>query len=235
MSARRLSGSLETWLILIPFVVYVGFFNSFSTIINQVMIPYGFSDTEAGIAGAVLIVVGLVSAAVTAPILDRSKAFVLAIKIAAPVIGLCYLIFIWMPGTRAIAGPYVVLAVLGAASFSLLPVAVEYLVELTHPVSPEVTSTLAWTGGQLLGALFIIISNALKAGADANPPNNMSKALIFQAVVALVAVPFPMFLGSFGRGDKLILRRVQSDEARGLQAEQTESQDTDVNAGERSV
>lgn len=229
-SVRALNSSLEFYLLLVPFVVYVGFFNSISTIINQVMLPYGFSDNDAGIAGAVLIVVGLVAAAITSPILDRTKAFLLAIKIAVPLVGLSYLILIWMPGTRSIPGPYVVLAILGAASFSLVPVAMEYLVELTHPVSPEVTSTIAWAGGQLLGALFIIISDALKAGDEADPPANMNNAMIFQAVVALAVIPLPMVLGWFGRGDKVLMRRVQSDErdaqGRELQEPQAERDGT---------
>ncbi|KAI1455050.1 MFS general substrate transporter [Annulohypoxylon moriforme] len=208
----RLLKSLEIWLILIPYSVYVGFFNSVSSLLNQIMIPYGFSSDDAGIAGALLIVVGLVASAITSPILDRTKTFLLAIKIAVPIIGLCYLIFIWMPGTRDIAGPYVVLSILGAASFSLVPVALEYLCELGHPMSPEVTSAIAWAGGQLLGGVFIIISDALKAGDDANPPQNMDHALIFTAVLALVVVPLPMALGLFGRGDKLVMRRVRSDE-----------------------
>ncbi|TKW49294.1 Major facilitator superfamily domain-containing protein 7 [Colletotrichum tanaceti] len=206
------SRSLELWLILVPYALYVGFFNSISSLLNQMMIPYGFSDEEAGIAGALLIVVGLVASAITSPILDRTKKFLLAIKVAVPVIGLSYLAFIWMPETRGIAGPYVVLAVLGAASFSLVPVALELLIELSHPVSPEVTSTIAWAGGQLLGALFIVISDALQASDAADPPRNMKNALVFQAVVAVVIVPLPLFLGMFGRGDKVSLRRVRSDE-----------------------
>lgn len=227
-SVRVLTGSLEFWLLLTPFVGYVGLFNSFSSLLNQVMVPYGYSDDDAGIAGAVLIVVGLVASAITSPILDRTKAFLLSIKIAAPIIGICYLIFIWMPATRSIAGPYIVLAILGAASFSLVPVVMEYLVELTHPVSPEVTSTLAWSGGQLLGALFIIISDALKASTNANPPNNMDKALIFQAVIGLVVLPFPLCLGLFGRNDQVRLKRVQSDQTRSETTATTRAEDVET-------
>ena len=210
-------------MIFIPYAVYVGFFNSITSLLNQMMQPYGFSDSDSGIAGAVLILVGLVSSAITSPILDRTKAFLFAIKLAVPMIGLCYLAFVWMPATKAITGPYVVLAILGASSFSLVPVAMELLVELTHPVSPEVTSTLAWGGGQLLGAIFIIISDALKSGADASPPDNMNRALIFEAVVAMVIVPVPLFLGLFGRKDKVLLRRVRTDRDR-LAAQDAEAQ-----------
>jgi MFS family permease len=210
-----LVSQLEFWLLFVPFAVYVGLFNSTSSLLNQILLPYGYSDEEAGIAGALLIVVGLVSAAVTSPIIDRTKSYLTTVRLAVPLVGLCYLVFVWMPGTRpaaGVAGPYVVMAVLGAASFSLLPVAVEYLVELTHPVSPAVTSTLAWSGGQLLGGVFIVISGALRAGDDAEPPGNMRNALIFAAVLALVAVPLGLCLGLFGRKEKLQLRRVRSDE-----------------------
>ncbi|KAK3905196.1 major facilitator superfamily domain-containing protein [Staphylotrichum tortipilum] len=213
-SARILFSHVEFWLLLLPFAVYVGFFNSISSLLNQILLPHGYSDDEAGIAGAVLIAVGLVASAITSPIIDRTKSFLLAIRIAVPLIGLCYLIFIWMPATReggGVAGPYVVMAVLGAASFSLLPVVVEFLVELTHPISPAVTATLAWSGGQVLGGIFIVVSGALKGGADADPPGDMKNALIFQAVIALAVVPAPLCLGLFGRKQQLQLRRVRSD------------------------
>ncbi|KAI8626499.1 major facilitator superfamily domain-containing protein [Xylariaceae sp. FL1651] len=203
--------SIELWLILVPFAVYTGFFNSISSLLNQILQPYGFSSDDAGIAGAVLIVVGLVASAIASPVLDRTKAFLPAVKIAVPVIGLSYLAFIFVPPTRQLAGPYVVLAVLGAASFSLVPVALEFLCEIGHPMSPEIASTIAWAGGQLLGGVFILISDALKAGPDADPPMNLSRALIFTAVVALAVVPLPLSLGLFGRKDKLVLRRVRSD------------------------
>ncbi|KAH7482561.1 major facilitator superfamily domain-containing protein [Fusarium oxysporum f. sp. albedinis] len=207
-----LSRSLEIWLILVPFSIYVGFFNSISSLLNQIFSPYGFSDDEAGIGGAVLIVVGLIASAISSPIIDRTKSFLLTLKILVPLVGVSYLVFVWMPETRDIAGPYVVLAILGASSFSLVPIALEFLIELSHPLSPEITSTLAWAGGQLFGAIFIIVSDALVADKDANPPKNMKNALIFQAVVALAVVPLPLCLGLFGRKEKTMLRRVRSDE-----------------------
>ncbi|KAK4134852.1 MFS general substrate transporter [Trichocladium antarcticum] len=215
-SARILFGHVEFWLLFLPFAVYVGLFNSISSLLNQVMLPHGYNDEEAGIAGAMLIVVGLVTSAVTSPLIDRTKSYLLAVRVAVPLIALSYLVFVWMPGTRAggggVAGPYVVMALLGSSSFSLVPVVVEYLVELTHPISPSVTSTLAWSGGQVLGGIFIVVSGALKAGPEADPPRNMKNALIFHAVVGLAVVPLPLCLGLFGRGEKLRLRRVQSDE-----------------------
>ncbi|KAK0742433.1 major facilitator superfamily domain-containing protein [Apiosordaria backusii] len=213
-SAKILFRQPEFYLLFIPFAVYVGLFNSISSLLNQILLPYGYNDEEAGIAGALLIVVGLVTSAITSPLIDRYKSYLLTIRIAVPLIGLCYLIFIFMPATRdsaGVAGPYVIMAVMGAASFSLVPVVVEFLVELTHPISPEVTSTLAWSGGQVLGGVFIVVSGALKEN-EGSPRGDMERALIFHAVLALVAVPLPLCLGLFGRREKLELRRVRSDD-----------------------
>ncbi|PHH91239.1 hypothetical protein CDD83_1198 [Cordyceps sp. RAO-2017] len=208
-SARAVGGSPELWLVLVPFFVQVGLFNSVSSLLNQMMVPYGFSDDQAGVAGAVLIFVGLVFAAVASPVLDRTKAFLPAIRLFVPLISLCYLAFVWMPETRAVAGPYVVLAVLGAASFASVPVALEFLTELSHPLSPEVTSTTAWAGGQLFGAVFVLVGGALAAGPDADPPANMKSSLVFHGVVAMLVAPMPLFLGLFGRKDKVLLRRIK--------------------------
>ena len=118
-----------------------------------------------------------------------------------------------MPGTRSLAGPHVAVSRRGAAGFSLVPVVLELLAGLSHPVSPEVTSTLSWSGGQLLGGIFVVVSDALKAGPDARPPFHVTKAPLFQAVLCLAFVPLPLCLGLFGRENKMKFGRVESGDA----------------------
>ena len=180
-----------------------------SSLLNQILEPHGYSEAEAGIAGALLIVVGLVSAALSSPLIDRHKFYLGYIKVTVPLIALSYLAFIWAPPAHTITAPYVICSILGAASFGLVPVALEFLVEIHHPLGPEVGSSACWTGGHILGGIFIIISNALKHGEDGDPPFNMRRALIFQAVVAMVAMPLPLCLGLFGR--KVRRRRLEVD------------------------
>lgn len=203
--------SLEFYLLFVPFVVYVGFFNAFSSLLNQILEPYGFSETDAGIAGAVLIVVGLVCSAISSPIIDRYKFYLGYIKVAIPVLGAFYLIFVWAPQTHSLAYVDLVCAVLGAASFGLVPVALEFLVEIHYPLGPELGTSLCWCGGQLLGGIFIVVMNALKNGDDAHPPLGMKRALIFQAVLALAVMPLPLCLGLFGRADRVRRLRWEAD------------------------
>lgn len=212
--------SPEFYLIFVPYSIFVGFFNAISSLLNQILEPYGFSEDDAGIAGAILIVVGLVCAAISSPIIDRHKFYLTYIKITVPLIGFAYLIFIWAPQTTSLAYVYVVCAILGAASFGLVPVVLEFLVEIHYPLGPELGSSLCWCGGQLLGGIFIIIMDALKAGRDASPPLNMKRALIFQATVAMVAVPSALVLGLFGRQGRVRRRRWEADQATGVLQEQ---------------
>jgi len=197
----NISTSASFWLLLVPFAVYVGLFNALSSLLNQILFPYGFSETAAGLTGAILILVGLVTSAVTSPLLDRNPRWCLpALRVLVPIIAIGYLAFVWAPQTREVAAPYAISAVLGAASFSLVPLALELLVEVTWPVSPEVGSSICWAGGQLLGGVFIVIMDALAGAWEDQPSQNMKAALVFQAVLAMVIAPVPLFLGFFGTG-----------------------------------
>lgn len=227
-SVKVMLRSPPFYVVFFTFGIYVGIFNTFSSLLNQILYPYGFSEDEAGICGAILIVVGLVTAAITSPVLDRTHAYLLGIKILCPLVTVSYLAMIWAPQTRTVIAPYLLSAVLGASSFSLLPVALEYLVEITFPASPEVSSTICWASGQTFGGIFIVVMNALKdsrpvdlekvresgrgSGGGIRPPGNMYKALVFQAVVAMVVLPLPLMLGVRRLGLAQRERRLNLDE-----------------------
>ncbi|WPG97571.1 Hypothetical protein R9X50_00034800 [Acrodontium crateriforme] len=203
---RELPKNGRFYLLFLPFSVYVGFFNATSSLLNQILEPYGFSETEAGIAGGLLIIVGLIASAIVSPIIDRRKTFVLSIKVIVPLLSATYIALIFMPSTGSIVGPYVVCAIIGATSFSLLPCVLEYFTVITHPISAEITSVVGWAGGQLLGGIFIIVMTALQGGWKGGPEDNMTRALIFQAVISCAVVPLPLLLevGRFNTSDSTV-------------------------------
>jgi len=196
-SLSALAHNTSFYLVLAPFAVYVGFFNAFSSLINQILAPYDFSETQAGIAGGILILVGLIASAIISPLIDRTKAYLIAIKVFVPLIAVGYLIMVWVPETRSDVAAYIVCGLIGAASFALLPCALEYLVQITHPVSPEISSVVCWAIAQLLGAIFVIIMGDMKGGWKGQPEGTLKSALVFEAVVACAIVPLPLMLGWF--------------------------------------
>lgn len=197
---RILFRNKQFLLLLIPFSIFVAAFNATSSLLNQIFEPYGFTEDQAGIAGAVLIFVGLGCSAIVSPIIDRTKAYLITLKMLIPLISICYLILVFIPQTRSFAAACILMALIGGSSFALLPCALEYLVEITFPVSPEASSVTAWAGGQLFGGLFIIIMTALKGGfahppTRDQPPLSMIRALVFQAVLCIVVLPAGFLIG----------------------------------------
>ncbi|PMD46070.1 MFS general substrate transporter, partial [Hyaloscypha variabilis F] len=184
--------SPEFWLMFFPFVLLIATFNSFSSIINQILEPHGFSDIESGIAGAILIGVGLVSAAITSPIIGRRGGQLRFIKIGISLLALSYLSFIWAPTAGTIVASYVCAGFIGAFSFSLLPVGLELIADVTHPIPASFSSAFFWMGGQLLGGVLLICVGFLKAGPNAAVPNNLDA------------------LGLFGRQEAMAVRRSNS-------------------------
>ena len=89
----------------------------------------------------------------------------------------------------------------------------EWFVEVSYPVAPALSSVLCWAGSQFLSAIFIIISEALEEGPNADPPYNMQRALIFQAVLALAAVPPALLLGIVGNAKQKRLQATREEEA----------------------
>lgn len=131
------------------------------------MLPYTYTADEAGITGAILIVAGLISSAIISPIIDRTHTFLLAIKLQVPIIAICYIALIFAVDTGGnLIPPFIVVAFLGAASFSLLPLVLEWVVEVTHPCPPEITSAVLWCGGQLMGAVFLLVMDGMKDVRD---------------------------------------------------------------------
>lgn len=141
---------------------------------HDVQAPYGYSSDAAGIMGGVLILAGIIGAAITSPIFDRylTHHLALATKVLIPLLAASYIALIWdgmdlwqlfkserlthIYSVRAnnYAGLYVVMVVIGIASFTLLPIALEIGCEVTR--SAETSSAILWFAGNLLSVVFVL-------------------------------------------------------------------------------
>lgn len=191
VSIQRLVRSPLYISIFVMFTIYVGLFNAYSTYVNQIMSPYGYTSDEAGIAGAILIASGIVCCIIVSPLIDRTHNFLLVIKIALPIMSACYIALNFTSTySNQLVGPFLVSGVLGGVSFTLLPALLEWVQEQTSPVTPALSGAIMWNGGNLLGAILIIIMNEIKTGSN----DNMRSALILMAVLANVGMLPSWFL-----------------------------------------
>jgi len=141
----------------------------------------------AGNLGATLLLTGIVSALVTAPLFDRLLTNHLALtgKILVPIVGITWLAMIWAVRPNNTATLFALMAINGACSIVMLPVSLELACELTR--NPDGSSAIVWFSGNLFTVIFILYEEALRAPPTADPPLNMRKAVIFNGVFALVS------------------------------------------------
>lgn len=143
-------------------------------LLGQIFSPYNDIST-AWAFGTVLICSGLITAAILPSITAQYNLSLDILKLLTSIMGFCYLVLIWIPDCNYPIVSFFIATFLGAAFFNLIPITLEYLVDIAHPIAPESTSSLCWAAGLLLGAWFTLIMEVLAADDAADPPYNMKR------------------------------------------------------------
>jgi sugar phosphate permease len=181
---RRLFRKSDFILLMIIFFVGLGTFNAVSTWIENIVSPRGFSISQAGTLGGLMLAGGIIGALVL-PILSdkfhKRKPFILV-----ALIGL-------IPGLMGItfAESYWLLLVSGTIfGFFLLsagPVVLQYGAEVALPAPEGTASNLLWFMGQISGIIFIFSMDLLKTSRGSMTPSLLvlTGFLIVSFVLAL--------------------------------------------------
>jgi MFS family permease len=147
------------WLMLI-FFIGLGVFNGVTTWIEDIVKPRGFSATQAGITGGLMILGGILGAIIL-PILSdhyRKRTPFIIVAVAGATLGLagitfanCYW-FLLASGT-----------ILGFFLLSAGPIGFQYGAEITFPVSEGTSNGMLILMGQISGIVFIFCMDSFKS------------------------------------------------------------------------
>ena len=167
--------------LLVMFFVGLGLFNSVSTWIEDIIRPRGFSITQAGMLGA-LMLIGGIAGAIVVPLfsdkLRRRKPFVLLALIGL-LPGLLGITFAANYGLLLLSG-----FVLGFFLLSAGPIGFQYAAEITHPAPEGTSNSLLLVMGQISGIAFILGMDALKSPVT----KSMTAPLLGLAGLTVVAI-----------------------------------------------
>ncbi|KAI0726541.1 major facilitator superfamily domain-containing protein [Fomitopsis betulina] len=204
MTFRQRTDFAIMWLI---FGVLVAVVTAFSILSAQYLEPFGYSSTTAGLMGATILLVGLVSTIITAPIFDRILTHQLALtcKCLCPLIGGGWLSLIWAIRQHNTGALFAIMAIIGACSLTLLPVALELAVELTR--NANASTAMLWASSNLFSIILVLVQNSLREGPSATLPYSMHRAIEFQGILVVVIVAFVLLL----KGEQT--RRVADEQA----------------------
>jgi len=166
-------------LLLVIFFVGLGAFNAITTWIEQILSPRGFSATQAGDAGGVMILGGIVGALVVPVLSDRARkrAPFLVLAVAGATLGLAGLTFVTGYGLLLISS-----FIFGFFLLSAGPIGFQYGAEITYPAPEGTSNGLLLLMGQVSGIAFILGLDALKA------PGTGSMSIPLAALIGLLAM-----------------------------------------------
>ena len=168
-------------LLMAVFFVGLGMFNAVTTWIEDVVGPRGFTSTQAGLTGGLMIVGGIVGALVVPSLSDRYRRRVPFIIMAIGgatlgLVGVTFATIYWLLLASAF--------VLGFGLLSAGPVGFQYGAEVTYPASEGTSNGLLLLMGQISGIAFIFAMDGLKNSET----SSMTVALVVLIVLMVLNV-----------------------------------------------
>ena len=151
----------------VAFAIGLGMFNALTTLTEQLIAPFCYTDDDASLFSALPLLCGLVFSAVVGVYLDKSHRYQFMLKLLFSLATLTLLLFSITLRPNARPELAVVFAILGATMLPILPTALEAAVECTYPVAEEYSACIIMSFGMLLGIVFIF---GLQQLVDVQPP-----------------------------------------------------------------
>ena len=175
------------------FFIGLGVFNAVTTWIEDIIRPRHFTSTQAGIAGGLMILGGVIGALILPTLSDRYRRRVpfILLALAGCLPGLIGITFV--TGTFLL---YLSAFILGFFLLSSGPIGFQYGAEISRP-TPEGTSTgLLLLMGQVSGILFIFGMDIFKTGSGSMTPS----------LIVLIVLMFLSLLASTRLHESTVLR-----------------------------
>jgi MFS family permease len=169
-------------LLLVIFFIGLGTFNAVTTWIEDIVRPNGFSSTQAGTIGGLMIVGGILGALVIPTLSDRYRkrtTFIMVALVGATLglAGVAYATSYWLLIVAAF--------VMGFFLLSAGPIGFQYGAEITYPTPEGTSNGLLILMGQVSGIVFIFAMDSFKSpGTGSMTPSLV--VLIFLMVLSLV-------------------------------------------------
>lgn len=169
-------------LLLVVFFIGLGIFNCVTTWIENILGPRGFTATQAGTAGGVMILSGIMGAFIMPLLSDyfqKRKPFIIMAIIGATfgLVGITFATSYWL---MLFSG-----AVLGFFLLSAGPIGFQYGAEVTYPISEGTSNGFLLLMGQISGILFIFGLDYFKS-----PIGSMTQPLVVLIVLMALLVIF---------------------------------------------
>jgi MFS family permease len=178
------------WFYLLVSFFGLGIFNGINTWVENIVRPRGFSPTDAGTLGALLLVGGVLGAVVIPPFSDkqqkRQRYLLLGITLAIPgLVGLTFATSYWLLLVSAFS--------MGFFLVSTSPIGMQYAAEVTQPTPEGTSNGLIQLFGQA-SVVFVYIMEAMKSSDGSfTPALLLAVGLLVVSVLVVTQMQDPVY------------------------------------------
>ncbi len=176
------------WFDLAISFIGIGIFNGVTTWIEAMIRPRGFTPTDAGTLGALMIVGGVIGAVVIPALSDKQRMrqrylYVAFIGAIPGLVGLTFATSAWLLFASAF--------VMGFFLVSAMPIGMQYAAEITHPTPEGTSNGLMQLTGQA-AVVFVYIMEALKTSDGSfTPALLLATGLLFISALLVTQMKDP--------------------------------------------
>jgi cyanate permease len=168
-------------ILMIIFFIGLGVFNAVTTWIEDILRPRGFTATQAGITGGLMIVGGIIGALFIPILSDKYKKrtpFIIIALVGATLglTGITFATTYWLLLTSG--------TILGFFLLSSGPIGFQYGAEITYPASEGTSNGMLLLMGQVSGIAFIFGMDSLKSAAT----GSMTRSLVFLIALMVLSI-----------------------------------------------
>jgi MFS family permease len=179
---KQIVKSVPFWLFVVVYFIGLGLFNGISTWIENIIRLRGFTPTDAGTMGTVMIVGGVIGAVVIPSISDRSRKrqryMLLGVLLAIPgLIGITFASSLWLLLLSAFW--------MGFFLISVAPVGLQYVAEVTYPAPEGTSNGIIQLFGQI-SVVYVYIMEAMKSADGAFTPSLILSAILLMVLGAVI-------------------------------------------------
>lgn len=197
---RVLFADRDYILLLVSFSVNQGFFCAIMTLVNEMIMPHGYSNADAGVFGAVFISSGVIGAAVFGNLMEKYRNYRFIMKTTS---GMAFLMILWFLCMIYKDNYWPLLLSYGSVGFFMLPlvpISMTNCAECTYPVSEELAMGLLLVGANVTGfGLIFVLQNIMDMGSIGPWPFLSALNVFFVGVFLLQNITLFCFNGQYKR------------------------------------
>ena len=167
----------------------LGIMNTQGTVIGIIAAQYHYTNNQVALFGGLFIFGGICGSAVAGTIVEMKKNYKTMLTILAFLSTVALVELMFVMKSLSVWGTAVSCFLVGSVSIAVLPVGVDFAVEISHPVPESISTGLLLSTGQVIGIVLTVCDSLwITKSGNAGVIGGSSIMIVGAAVAGLISL-----------------------------------------------